>query len=98
MTTDNQLGEGADLSILFKGPWTPRQQERLTGALKAAENAMTPSQRTALRGRWLARRSGTEEHPYFVLHRRGMGRALTGSSLDEIIDQLRRRWGAAKRG
>lgn len=93
MTNDRQAGAPPDLNILFKGPWTPPEQERLTATLKTAEKQMTPSQRSALRGRWLARVSGRDQRPYFVLHRRGMGRALTGYGLDAIIEQIRSRWG-----
>lgn len=61
-------------------------------ALEDAEKHMSPTQSSELRGQWLARVSKRSEGRYFVLHRRGMGAALTGERVNDIIGQIHSRW------
>ena len=69
----------------------------LCDALNAAQRRMLPTEMQRLRGPWFARasRQPTDDGagaPYYVLHRVGLGEAFVGTRVEEIIDQIERRW------
>lgn len=79
-------------NIQFDGPWAQDEEARIEQALEDAEERMSSTQLGELRGQWLARVSERSDGRYFVLHRRGMGAALTGARVNDLVGQIRSRW------
>lgn len=82
------------LRIRFDGPWTDAEETTIRDAIERAEAHMSPTQRDALRGQWIATLSeANDDGKYVVVHRRGMGAALAGQSASEVARQIGVRWG-----
>ena len=82
---------GVEMSepVQFRGNWSQAERARLQVALDLLAPHERPEYRTSLRGPWVAMVSPRPAgQTYYVLHRVGMGRAITGTSVTELIAGL----------
>jgi len=83
----------SETRIRFKGPWADSEEATIRDAIEQVEAHLSETQRDALRGAWIATMNNYDGGgKYVVVHRRGMGAALTGGSADEVARRLRARW------